>query len=664
MIQAKFMCLREIYAADDFRVISCISMRKKDKIKSDKKYGTFTISGSNIDFIKINKEYECTLVEVKDGKYSNSYKLVSRDVNAEIKQAQIDLIESAAEYGYKEDEADKLILWYDSIKSLQEAIAENPYMVYMDKLGWGFVKADNLIIKKWSKWLTSKERCERLVVYTLMRDAEINGNTRMYGSELFRQCAVGYSSCVQHILVVCQESPWLCYDAANKIVSLKRLYEAEKAIADAIKARLYRTGKEWDIEQYRTVSGFSCTDEQMAALANARDYGVSILCGSAGTGKSAATKSLIAMLEDNGMSYCLLAPTGIAAKRLSDATERKAQTIHRWLLKKTDEQYDYIIVDEFSMVGVELLSYVLKDIRCGKNTRLIFVCDNAQLASISPGNVIQDIMDSGIVPTAELTKVFRYGKGGIATLATDIRCGDSEKVNIDMEYAAWNDLKIWNVANDPIEQVRSIYADYKCNPADILVLSAMKIGKYGSWQLNNAIQEILDRKTETGFGYTLGTGQNAVKIQFYIGDKVINVKNNYHALCRNEDGELRESGVVVNGDIGYIQEVIEDEEFGKLLVVQFDNAVICYSKKTIKQIQLGYALTCHKTQGQQSTFVIFLSIDESHKLLTRNLLYVAATRAQKHLTLIGDNDSIELALNRVENKQRNTNLKEMLENEN
>lgn len=361
-------------------------------------------------------------------------------------------------------------------------------------------------------------------------------------------------------------------------------------------------------------------------------------------GKTASVKALITMIEDEGFTYTLLAPTGIAAKRLRESTGREASTIHMALA--TNEPIgQFLILDEVGMISVSLLSKLLEHIT--DDTKIIFIADPSQLASISCGNVVRDLLDSGVIPVANLTKVFRYNSSGIITLSTDVRNGRNE--HLTDTYA---DYKFIPISTQAIKQIGQEYAalvssDY--NPADVLILSPFNKGPVGSMAINAAIQAKFNPNPMSGIAYK----RDGIEIGFKVGDRVINKKNEYSMPLYDSD----ETAFVANGDIGTVL-AIDPEEYS--MTVQFDCGVCHVDRAHIQHLLLGYCISVHACQGSQAKAVIVV-IDSSHgHMLSRNLLYTAMTRAQERLVVIGDVAAIEHGLSIQEEMQRNTWLKEMM----
>lgn len=554
---------------------------------------------------------------------------------------------------FDKGEVKKLQKRYSSYDELHLSLSKDPYIIYVNFLGWNFSRADKLILQKFPEFEYSEIRCKYGMITCLKYDSNINGNTRMYAKDMFVMLKKLIGKC-SDFCVKCTDDSAFIFDPTDKTIGLKYLYDAEKNIAEQIKKRLQNSKScDWDIEKYRNIDGMKFTDEQMTILQFARDNNIAILNGGAGCGKSAVTKALVAMLKDNKQKYTMVAPTGIAAKRLREATGEYATTIHYFLLDNVPHtNLDYLIIDEFSMVGVELLNLLLNCEYITPKTRIIFICDETQLASISCGNIIKNLLDYGKIPTAKLTKVFRYGIGGVSTIATDIRNGKMP----DLEKE-WEDCISYEYDNS-IDSVSAVLrlATKEYNLNDILLLTPKKIGDNGTHRLNRAIQKEYSHGNHLQeFDYIIKDRGQEYPVSFNIGDKVINIKNNYNALT--SDGE---NAMIMNGEIGIVVGVrnVDDET---CLCVQFDNAEIAYGKKEIRNLQLAYALTCHKVQGQQAKCVIFLAEPSSAFMLTRNLMYVAVSRAQEMLYIIGDENTISDGINKVETNKRMTYLNKLLE---
>lgn len=363
-------------------------------------------------------------------------------------------------------------------------------------------------------------------------------------------------------------------------------------------------------------------------------------------GKTAATKAVVEMLEANNYTYTLLSPTGIAAKRLREATGREASTIHM-LLTCGDNLGDYVLIDEMGMVSVHLLSMLFDKVTC--TTKIIFIADPSQLASIACGNIVENMLDSGIVPVCNLTKVFRYNTSGIITIATDVRNGVNDHLT-----DTFTDYKFIETDTLVIKQIEQEYARLLADghsKDDVLILSPFNKGDVGSLAINAAIQAKFNTNELSTVGHTV----NNVPVYFKVGDKVINKKNEY-AMPLADDSDMT---FVANGDIGTVMEIVPDEK-EPYMIVRYDCGDCIVDKAHIKNTLLAYAISIHSCQGSQAKAVIVV-IDRSHaRMLSRNLCYTAVSRAQERLILIGDEATIQEGLKVQEEKERDTELKEML----
>ena len=547
---------------------------------------------------------------------------------------------------------------FNTPDELKNALSTNPYHVYVDLIGYSFDKADRLALKYHPEFIDSKERCEYGCL-EILKENERLGDTRLNANIMASEAKALVPEAKHHMVEAVKNSEVIHYDEDTKYASIEATYQDELLIAEHILSRKNEPMQEFypmNWQEFKTVDDFDCTDEQMAILKIVGEGGrVEILTGSGGTGKTSSVKALIRMLEANGHSYTLLAPTGVAAKRMRESTGRPASTIHMFLAHEDAEAGEYVIIDETSMVAVQLLAKLLNKI--GKDPNLIFVCDEAQLASISCGNIVQDLIDSGTVPRANLTKVFRYGVGGIATIATDARMGTMDNLS-----KLFNDFKFVPISSNPVEQVLEEYdklieKGYKKD--EILVLSPYNKGHKGTYEINKAIQSRYNANDYTLASYQR---QGMGKIQFKVGDMVLNTKNNYRmpSLEMDEDGfEMYGETQVMNGDIGIIRECRGSEK-NPMLIVQFDEGMAAISGSDIANLLLGYSVSIHKVQGAQNKAIIVV-IDKEHKrMVSKNLLYVAFSRAQKEMVVIGNTEVIKEGLLISEEKERDTWLGDML----
>lgn len=705
-----------------FKILSCKPKNKpKDLVLSQ--YGTFTINGNNLSGLSVNQEVELDIVSSYSPKYPESYRVVSLgeikpngekiDVNPKqelnilsgfmaVNQAKnvneaypnfvsmvlngkegeldykkihgvgpkylkdyISKVKSAYHYirfipivtKYGIDDINivqKLSILYDSPNELYEDMESHPYHVFIDVLDMSFTKADKLVIKGHQQFIESPERCEYACI-DLLKKNEAVGNTRINANKLASLVYDIAPETLDNIVSVVSNSKRIHYDASSKQISLESTYQAEQLITDNIQYRLKNPtimSMKW--QDYIEVDGLKLTEEQQAILQVAQDNNAIILTGSAGSGKTNTMKALIYMLEDNEYSYTMLCPTGTAAQVLSRATGRHASTIHMFLVSNI-ECGDFLILEESSMIGVELLAMLLGSIP--KETKIIFICDPSQLSSISCGNIVHDILESHKVPNVNLTKIFRYNSSGLITVATDTRMGNPSSFTNQ-----YSDYKFIEESSEPVKQVideyeKLLFQGYSKN--DILILSPYNKGTAGTYAINQAIQAKFNPNPLLDISYKI----DFTTIQFSIGDKVINKKNNYSVpvLKMGTMGyvETGEFMFVANGSIGVIlAEYYEDDK--ACFVIQFDDEVGKFKGPEIANLLLGYAVSIHASQGNQARAVIVVVNKEHKRMISRNLLYVGFTRAQEHLTVIGNKGAIENGMKIEETAIRNTWLGDML----
>lgn len=529
-------------------------------------------------------------------------------------------------------EAVTLCKKYGNIESTQKQIDDFPYMILIDVLNRSFNASDKKILEIWPELKNSDQRCEYAIL-KFLKENEKDGNTRIKGNELAKYVGALDMELVKKMKNVAIESNKIYYNEKEKDLSIMNTFLDECYIANSLYGKI-NNPRILNIEykKYQNTD-INLTDEQMEIMNLVCNYDIALLIGGSGTGKSSSMKALVNMLEDNNLTYTLVAPTGIASKRLKETTGRNSSTIHKRIMSGNLIDTDVLIIDEFSMLSVNLFAQLLRDTL--DYTKIVLVCDNEQLASISCGNVLQNILDSKKIPTAKLTKVFRYGKGGIATVGTDARNGilylnkNGTLKSINMNDI--NDYKFVPIGEDPLSQ---IFEEYKkltqiYKPKDILVLSPFNVGSFGSYAINAKIQaEYNPPKTNENFVIRKMSDAPNGKIIFRIGDKVINTSNNYNAKtkelldyekyikeaeyevenAKEIDGENSEyyykkydklneiienspqSTSVMNGDIGFIVDIDNESN----IYIKFDEEIVVYDKSDLQNLLLGYAISIHK----------------------------------------------------------------------
>ena len=463
-------------------------------------------------------------------------------------------------------------------------------------------------------------------------------------------------------------------------VYLSSYYMAEKNVAEKlIKLDQYKNIKKIDkfkkeLELFEKKSNIELSEKQKEAIKEINDHNICVITGGPGTGKTTIIKTIIELFKHNGMKPVLCAPTGRAAKRMTEATGEEAKTLHRLLeigsIVSEDTQNvntnlsvapidaDIIIVDEMSMVDIFLMNYLCKAIYNG--TKLVLVGDTDQLPSVGPGNVLKDIIQSEKITTIVLNKIFRQAaQSKIIINSHRVNDGESfitkEEINeINDKYLEdffyideTNKTKILNQVLSLSGEKLKKYGDYDFLQ-NIQVITPTKKGELGTKELNQLLQAtvnpISETKKERKFGDSI----------FREGDRVMQIKNNYEMYWERKKPLLETGSGVFNGEFGTIQKINEHE---KQIQIKFDDEKIAwYAFNELEQIEHAYAITVHKAQGSEFDVVIMVIGPSAPMLLTRNLLYTGMTRARKLLIMIGNKNIIDFMIKNADNKRRNTGL--------
>lgn len=540
----------------------------------------------------------------------------------------------------------------ESIKVLKE----NPYQLIDAIDGIGFVKADAIAIKMGYD-MASEKRREAGIKYTLYQFAE-DGNTYVLKTFLSPEVANLLSlqpSLIDESIKIMVENECLI-EEDNKIF-LPYYYMAEKYIADKMYS-LLNSYKEKeiiddvqidDIEKHLNIE---YNEEQREAIKVALSNNIMVLTGGPGTGKTTVTKGIITAFRLLNKDILLAAPTGKAADRMSDATGGEAKTIHRLLEYNPriggfvhDEDYplfgDVLILDETSMINVPLMHMLLKAVPL--DMKLVLIGDVDQLPCIGAGNILSDLIKSGMIPVVKLEKIFRQAASSkIITTAHAINHGEipNLKNEKDSDLFFMTDNDETSILNTITELVKTrLPLKYKINPLEIQVLTPMKKGVLGTKNLNDVLQEVLNKDggNEIKFGDTI----------YREKDKVMQIKNNY------------DKGVF-NGDSGFIQKI---DTFAKTMTVVFRKQIIDYEFAELDELMLAYAVTVHKSQGSEYPIVVMPLTKAHYMMMKRNLVYTGITRAKSLCVLVGQKQTLYMAINTLDTTKRNTYLKEFLNNE-
>jgi len=448
----------------------------------------------------------------------------------------------------------------------------------------------------------------------------------------------------------------------NIVTNLYRL------MASKGQARIPQMEKE--LETYEARNQITFSEKQKEALLSMNEENVCIITGGPGTGKTTIIKAIIEIYKKHGKKPVLCAPTGRAAKRMTETTGEEAKTLHRLLELKNIEiieedkksveadiapiDADIIIVDEVSMVDTFLMNYLVKATYMG--TKLILVGDADQLPSVGPGNVLKDLISSKKIPTITLNKIFRQAAQSKIILNAHkvnegenfIRSKQAEGLKEDFFYIAEASKEkilenIISLSNGRLQK----YGNYDFFK-NIQIITPTRKGELGTKELNHLLQEILNPKAEGKKEKKSG------ETIFRMGDRIMQIRNNYDIFWEKRNPEYETGNGVFNGELGYIAGL--DEE-NKQLKVQFDDEKFAwYAYTDLDQIEHAYAITVHKAQGSEFDVVIMPIFQTAPMLLTRNLLYTAMTRAKKLLILVGNGNVLQYMIQNEDNKKRNTGI--------
>ena len=534
-----------------------------------------------------------------------------------------------------------------------QAIASNPYLLCGEPLQLDFRHADS-IAQYYHMEGDCAQRLEAALLRTLRHNAG-NGHTCLPRAQLLATASNFIHQPPEKLaraLDHCIETEELCvkmFDAVPYIY-LPDLLAAEQDIADRLNLLAKRgknTVRELDknIQILELTQGFAYAPLQREAIRKAMTENCLVLTGGPGTGKTTTVRGIVALFQKMGLNIVLAAPTGRAAKRMSELTGMEAQTVHRLLgmtwneaahqvtFQKTEKEpleAEAVIVDEMSMVDVSLFSALLRALRPG--TRLVLVGDADQLPSVGAGNVFSDLIRSKKIETVFLREVFRQAEqSAIIRNAHRVNLGESPDLKGnqgDFFFLCRRDAQ--RAVATVLELCKTRLPDNMHIPAEqIQVLTPTRKGETGTVSLNRALQAALNPPSP-------GKRQKAWgDMIFRVGDRVMQTRNNYDVLWEKDDGEAG-SGIF-NGDVGTVEDI---DPSGELVTIRFDDRTSVYTADLLSQLDMAYAMTVHKAQGSEYRAVVLVSAPAAPNLLVRGVLYTAITRARDLLILVGDDQAI------------------------
>lgn len=670
-----------------FQIISFTEKMPEDALAMERYLGSGAIKGigaalaSRIvrrfgeDTLRIVEEEPERLAEVKGISEKKAREIAAQITEkADMRKAMIFL----QKYGISLNLGAKIYQKYG--QSLYGVLQENPYRLAEDISGVGFKIADE-IASRIGIHTDSDYRIRSGMLYTLLQ-ASGEGHTYLPKDELFRRSSqlldVDVSYMEKHLMDMAVDRKLILKEIREEtVVYPSQHYHLELNTARMLCELNICCPEDENLVRKRITliekeTGTVLDEMQRKAVIEAANHGVFILTGGPGTGKTTTINALIRFFEGEGAQLRLAAPTGRAAKRMTETTGYEAQTIHRLLelngipedenregqavrFERNAEnplEADVIIIDEMSMVDIFLMHSLLSAVTAG--TRLILVGDENQLPSVGPGNVLRDLIHSKCFHVVELTKIFRQAsESDIVVNAHKINRG--EQVLLDNKSRDFFFLKrydadiIIRVVIALIQEKMPRYVNAR--PFEIQVLTPMRKGLLGVERLNQILQRYLNppspQKKEKELGQHL----------FREGDKVMQIRNNYQLEweIRGKYGIPVDKGIgVFNGDTGILKEI---NEFAELATVEFEDGRIAeYSFKQLEELELAYAITIHKSQGSEYPAVVIPLLSGPRMLLNRNLLYTAVTRARKCVTIVGSEQTFAEMIRNEKQQQRYSSL--------
>lgn len=612
-------------------------------------------------------------IDVKNIYNVGEYRLNAYIRDLTIKYKYLGIMNKLKDWKVDISDCKSLLDFYGDEKEISKAFKEDPYKVNIEILKRNFEYSDKLIMEYRKDLEHSEVRCAYLILSVLQRN-EIDGDSKLDANCLYNYILEEYTIAKELedlIVPTVTTNDLFHYDEEEQTVASMSTYMAECKIADFIKDKIENSTKlDFEWTKYKECRDGILTEEQQNILKTFCESNIVIVDSKGGCGKTSSTKALLDMLDDNNMTYSLLAPTGRVAKVLKELTNRPTSTIHKACLKYAEEGLwsDVFIIEEGSMIGIDLMCMLINTI-ANPNARIVVNMDLGQIAPISCGCPMRDIINSGIVPICKLTKVFRYGEGGLYKMATDAydkkfylpngwETEDRISVGVNKDYTF---VRYDGTVEQVIEEYKKfINKGYKAS--DIAVITPWNVTELGTINLNNQIQAIVNpRNTDNVIEKTI----RKYKVKFKIGDQILNTKNNYNVLTLDgymalqSDSMLTKEDVptsmCMNGEIGKITDIDNGN-----IIAQFDEEILVFDKGMQNDLLLGYSLTSYKLQGSSVPYVISLVTPEFAKSLDKNIIYTDMSRTKKEIVEIIDPTTLANAICIDSIQERQTNLLKLL----
>ena len=601
----------------------------------------------------------------------------AKEISAEFKKkyAVREVIIILEGYGMK---ASECLAAYNAFSNNTVAlIKHNPYILCGEKMGLSFSRADEIAAEIGDDYSLFRLRAG---IVSIVRHNLSNGHTCLPrrkvvppASELLSADEETIENTISEL--ISDRELLSSYIESEEFLFIPEIFRAERGIADRMQVMVKfppptESDPENEIRQIEKEKKIIFAEKQRLAIKTAIEKGILVLTGGPGTGKTTALKGIIDIFEKKNLKVVLAAPTGRAAKRMSDVTGKEAKTLHR-LLEVTfggngrqvfnrnvqnPLECDAVIVDELSMVDVTVFWGLLDALPLG--SRLIMVGDSDQLPPVGAGNVLRDIIDSKLLPVVALTEIFRQAKESlIVTNAHKIVSGEyPELERTDRDFFFMKRQSTSSVAST----IRELFLTrlpnaYGYDPVDdIQILCTTRKGELGTVRLNQTIQKDINPPQKGKSEHSSGG------VTYREGDKVMQIKNNYDLDWISADTARPGQGVF-NGDIGIIQKI---DTFERRMAIRFDERIVKYPFDALKELELAYAVTVHKSQGSEFDCVLMPVFNINPNLSYRNLIYTAITRAKSRIILVGKQQDVYNMVDNDKKMKRYSALKYFLTDEN
>ena len=592
-----------------------------------------------------------------------------RELNTKFKY--LEVANKLKDWKFDVSEAKKLCDKYEEFSKIKGELKNNPYYVIIDVVGRTFERADEIIIANRPDLIKSEVRCAYLIA-SVIEKAELEGDSKIDANDVYNYIVTNIPKATvlfDLIVPTVKNNKLFHYDEKTKMVSLTRTYNAEYEIATFFKGLVDNSTKlDFDWNKYTEIKDGTLTVEQQNILKHFCEYNLTIVNARGGTGKSATTMALMDMLDDYDMSYITLSPTGRVAKRMSELTGRPASTIHRAVYSHTEGIWcDVAILEEGGMIGIDLMLMFIRAM-INPNVRIVINLDLGQIAPISCGCPMRDIIYSNIIDVNTLSEVFRYKDKGLAKMVSDAYDGKfyiGDFMNEDRVELGKNKDYVYVRFDGTLDQVMREYQtllDSGIKPDDICVITPWNISDFGSININNLIQSRINPKINND--KTISRKYRGYTINFKVGDIVLNTENDYRIMTFDGYNNLKNDSQITKEDVqmescmnGELGKVVNIED--KNVINQFDENILVFDKRKINNLMLGYSLNSYKMQGSQAKYIISLILPQFKEYLNKNIIYTDGSRAQKKLIEIIDPDTLAYALTIDATADRQTNMQDI-----